>query len=100
MIYGRLKAIRAFVSLLATVLALASWWLVSAYPLCKGCITAVIITWSIGPPIWFACESMLYDAVSSVKPSRDALKRGQELATKFWAGVAAALFAIHKLYSS
>lgn len=42
----------------------------------------------------------MFDAIDGDKPSQDALKRGQEFATKFWAGVAAALFAIHKLYGS
>jgi|688.fasta_scaffold1007932_1 hypothetical protein len=99
MTHDKLKAIRALVSSLAIFAALASWWLVSSYPKCNEWITLVIVVWSVGPPIWFACESWLFDAVSGDKPSHEALKRGQELATKFWAGIAAALFAIHKLYA-
>jgi len=100
MTHGGLKAIRALVSVLAIVAALTSWWIVSSCSDNKEWITAVILIWSVGPPIWFVCESWFYDAISGDKPSPEALKRGQELATKFWAGVAAALFAIHKLYGS
>ena len=92
--------IRCVVSVVASAVALCSLAAVWRKDPCKEIVAVIIIVWTLGPPVWFFLEQVLVDQIAVDKPTMKELEAGQELASKFWASVAAALFAIHQLYKS
>jgi hypothetical protein len=59
----------------------------------------IILIWTIGPPTWFGVEYVLFRKIGAQPPERlGELRMGQELAGKFWAGIAALLTALYALY--
>lgn len=93
----KLKFIRVFVALLASLSAVVSFLFIWRVQPCNGIVATIIILWTLGPPIWFALEHMLASKIDDY--SMEDLKIGQELASKFWAAIAASLFAIYQLYN-
>ena len=95
----KLKIARYSVAGVASFIAVVSLALVWRAQPCKAVVATIILLWTLGPPIWFAAEYMMVKKMKNWPAQMEDLKAGQELAGKFWAAIAASLFAIYQLYN-
>lgn len=78
---------------IASVFILASAPIVVFLPRKHDLMWLVLCGWLIGPPIWFAIEYFFIYKRYGSEVDLEEFKYGQEVMTRLWAGVAAALVA-------
>ena len=57
--------------------------------------TAIIVIWTLGPPIWFLVEHLILFDNWENGEAVEHFRNAQGLATKFWIGIAGLLTAIY-----
>lgn len=57
----------------------------------------ILVLWTLGPPTWFGLEYLLFQRIERPAATLEQLRLGQDLAGKFWAGLAVLLTALYTL---